>query len=102
MKFDLFVGYTTKQILFVELPMSEKESAILNPKSVTAGQFEFTSIRLSSSEGQFISSYAKEHVYGALQFELRIVFYNLLNFKQKEVLSLYSLDVMMFILVDLF
>ncbi|CBK20663.2 uncharacterized protein [Blastocystis hominis] len=42
--------------------MSEKESVILNPKSVTAGQFEFTSIRLPTSEGQYVSPYAKEHV----------------------------------------
>ena len=49
--------------------MSEKESVILNPKSVTAGQFEFTSIRLPASEGQYVSLYAKEHVYRVLQSE---------------------------------
>lgn len=59
----------TKQIFFVEQLMSEKESVVLNPKSVTAGQFEFTSIRLPLSDGQDISSYAKEHVYSVLQLE---------------------------------
>lgn len=49
--------------------MSEKESVILNPKSVTAGQFEFTSIRLPASEGQYVSPYAKDHVYRVLQGE---------------------------------
>lgn len=102
MKFKLFVFETTKQILFVGLPMSEKESVILNPKSVTAGQFEFTSIRLPTSEGQYVSPYAKEHVYRVLQIEWGVEFCNPSNFKQKEVRFLYSPDVKTPILVDLF
>ena len=43
--------------------MNEKESALLAPKSITSGQFEFTSIRLPNTEVQDISSYAQDHVY---------------------------------------
>lgn len=46
--------------------MNEKESGLLTPKSITSGQFEFTSIRLPNTEVQDISGCAQNHVYMCL------------------------------------